>query len=30
LEEWETAFANLRAKRDLKALIHPNGVSWLN
>ena len=25
LEEWETAFANLRAKQDIKALIHPNG-----
>ncbi len=25
LEEWETAFANLRAKQDVKALIHPNG-----
>jgi L-iditol 2-dehydrogenase len=30
LEEWEIAFANLRAKNDLKALIHPNGVDWMN
>jgi len=28
LEEWEMAFANLRAKQDLKALIHPNGRGW--
>jgi threonine dehydrogenase-like Zn-dependent dehydrogenase len=28
LEEWETAFANLRAKRDVKAYIHPNGQGW--
>ncbi|NOZ49432.1 MAG: zinc-binding dehydrogenase [Chloroflexi bacterium] len=28
LEEWAQAFANLRAKRDLKALIHPNGIEW--
>lgn len=28
LEEWETAFANLRAKQDVKALIHPNGRGW--
>ena len=28
LEEWETAFANLRAKQDVKALIHPNGQGW--
>lgn len=28
LEEWEMAFANLRAKQDLKALIHPNGRDW--
>ena len=26
LDEWETAFANLRAKQDVKALIHPNGL----
>ena len=25
LEEWEAAFANLRARRDVKALIHPGG-----
>lgn len=28
LEEWETAFANLRAKKDVKAFIHPNGTDW--
>jgi L-iditol 2-dehydrogenase len=28
LDEWETAFANLRAKQDVKALIHPNGRAW--
>ncbi len=28
LEQWATAFASLRAKSDLKALIHPNGVEW--
>jgi threonine dehydrogenase-like Zn-dependent dehydrogenase len=28
LEEWEMAFANLRAKQDVKALIHPNGRDW--
>mgnify|MGYP005845159639 FL=1 len=28
LEEWETAFANLRARQDVKALIHPNGRGW--
>jgi Zn-dependent alcohol dehydrogenase len=28
LEEWETAFANLRAKQDVKAFIHPNGRGW--
>jgi len=28
LEEWETAFANLRAKQDVKAFIHPNGRDW--
>jgi len=28
LEEWETAFENLRARKDLKALIHPNGKTW--
>ena len=28
LDEWEAAFANLRAKRDVKASIHPNGRDW--
>lgn len=28
LEEWETAFANLRSKQDVKAFIHPNGIDW--
>jgi L-iditol 2-dehydrogenase len=28
LEEWETAFDNLRTKQDVKALIHPNGRGW--
>jgi L-iditol 2-dehydrogenase len=28
LEEWEIAFDNLRACRDVKALIHPNGRDW--
>jgi threonine dehydrogenase-like Zn-dependent dehydrogenase len=28
LEEWETAFANLRAKQDVKAFIHPSGRTW--
>jgi threonine dehydrogenase-like Zn-dependent dehydrogenase len=28
LEEWETAFENLRAKQDVKAFIHPNGRGW--
>jgi len=28
LDEWEAAFANLRAKRDVKALICPNGRDW--
>lgn len=28
LEEWELAFANLRAKQDVKAFIHPNGRDW--
>jgi hypothetical protein len=30
LEEWDKAFANLRAKQDLKALIHPNGLDWMH
>ncbi len=28
LEEWETAFAALRSKQDVKAFIHPNGTDW--
>jgi L-iditol 2-dehydrogenase len=28
LEEWEKAFANLRAGQDVKAFIHPNGTDW--
>jgi threonine dehydrogenase-like Zn-dependent dehydrogenase len=28
LDEWEAAFANLRAKRDVKASIHPNRRDW--
>lgn len=28
LEEWETAFAKLRSKQALKALLHPNGLDW--
>lgn len=28
LEDWETAFANLREKQDVKAFIHPNGTGW--
>jgi Zn-dependent alcohol dehydrogenase len=28
LEEWETAFANLRAGEDVKAFVHPNGTDW--
>ena len=28
LEQWEMAFANLRSKQDVKALIHPNGRRW--
>ncbi|MHB1275323.1 MAG: zinc-dependent alcohol dehydrogenase [Candidatus Humimicrobiaceae bacterium] len=28
LEEWELAFANLRARKDVKALINPNGTDW--
>jgi len=28
LEDWETAFASLRAKQDVKALIHPSGRDW--
>lgn len=29
LEEWETAFSNLRNKSDVKAFIHPNGTDWI-
>ena len=28
LEDWETAFENLRAKKDVKAFLHPNGTDW--
>ena len=28
LEGWHDAFASLREKRDVKALIHPNGQDW--
>ena len=28
LEDWELAFANLRAREDVKAFIHPNGTDW--
>ena len=28
LDEWEKAFATLRAKQDVKAFIHPNGTDW--
>ncbi len=30
LEEWETVFANLRSKKDLKAMFLPNGEDWAN
>lgn len=29
LEDWETAFRNLRTKQDVKAFIHPNGTDWI-
>lgn len=29
LQEWETAFENLRNKQDVKAFIHPNGTDWI-
>jgi len=29
LEEWHTAFKNLREGTDIKALIYPNGKDWL-
>lgn len=28
LEDWATAFTNLREKRDLKAMFLPNGSGW--
>ena len=28
LEDWESAFTNLREKRDLKAMFLPNGAGW--
>ncbi|MEA3334369.1 MAG: zinc-binding dehydrogenase [Chloroflexota bacterium] len=28
LEDWADAFASLRAKENLKVLLHPNGVDW--
>ena len=28
LGDWEEAFANLRARQDVKALIHPSGRDW--
>ncbi len=28
IEQWSEAFTSLRAKKNLKALIHPNGVDW--
>ena len=28
LDQWQTAFENLRARQDVKALIHPNGTEW--
>ena len=28
LEDWETAFQNLRDKKDVKALLCPNGFDW--
>jgi L-iditol 2-dehydrogenase len=28
LEQWQTAFENLRAKQDVKAFIHPSGRGW--
>lgn len=28
LEDWDTAFTNLREKRDLKAMFLPNGAGW--
>ena len=28
LDDWESAFNNLRSKKDVKALIYPNGRDW--
>jgi len=28
LEDWELAFANLRARHDVKAYLYPNGTDW--
>ena len=28
VDEWETAFANLRRRKDAKAFIYPNGTDW--
>ncbi len=28
LEDWAEAFASLRARQNLKALLHPNGIGW--
>ncbi len=28
LEEWDKAFKNIRACKDVKAFIHPNGTNW--
>jgi L-iditol 2-dehydrogenase len=30
LDEWEIAFENLRARQDVKAFIHPNGLDWVD
>lgn len=29
LEEWELAFTNLKQRKDVKALIYPNGLDWV-
>ena len=29
LDQWQTAFSNLREGKDIKALIYPNGRDWL-
>lgn len=28
LEDWAQAFASLRARENLKAMLHPNGIEW--